>query len=78
MKHQSKLKRLESILEKGLSEEREQIRFYVKKVTDTWMKDESERVGMVRRKKIVKILIGEVSAVENLSGERKNDEGEVF
>lgn len=78
MKHQSKLKRLESILEKGLSEEHEQIRFYVKKVTDTWMKDESERVGMVRRKKIVKILIGEVSAVENLSGERKNDEGEVF
>lgn len=78
MKHQNKLKRLESILEKGLSEEREQIRFYVKKVTDTWMKDESERVGMVRRKKIVKILIGEVSAVENLSGERKNDEGEVF
>lgn len=78
MKHQSKLKRLESILEKGLSEEREQIRFYVKKVTDTWMKDESERVGIVRRKKIVKILIGEVSAVENLSGERKNDEGEVF
>lgn len=78
MKHQSKLKRLESILEKGLSEECEQIRFYVKKVTDTWMKDESERVGIVRRKKIVKILIGEVSAVENLSGERKNDEGAVF
>lgn len=31
-----------------------------------------------QRKKIVKILIGEVSAVENLSGERKNDEGAVF
>lgn len=70
MKRQSKLKRLESILEKGPSEKCEQIRSYVKKVTDIWVEDELERSGRVRRKEIVKILTGEVSAGKNLEKER--------
>lgn len=79
MKRQSKLKRLESILEKGPSEDCEQVRFYVKKVTDTWVEDELERAGRVRRKEIVKILTGEsISNREFEWRKRKNDEGEVF